>query len=165
MREGKFIAIIVRHDYEESPAKGTPSLVVQFDAEVDGNYEKIEKPIWLTEGSKKIARANLKTMGFNPDKDEIDVLIEHPTTLCGNKVQIVVGTKEYKGVESWEVKYINDVPKDGVIVERKDYKDLTALLRSAKGGDKETQDITEHFAPKAGTQTAGKDEEGRDLPF
>lgn len=160
MREGKFIATVIRHDYEESPAKGTPSLVVQFDAEVDGNNEKIEKSIWLTEGSKRIARANLKTMGFNPDKYEIDDLINNPTALSGNKVQIVVGTKEYRGVESWDVKYINDVPKDGVIVERKDYKDLTALLRSAKGADKETEPIVEHFAP-----APKADEKEEDLPF
>ncbi len=150
MREGKFIATVVRHDYEESPAKGTPGLVFQFEADVDGAYEKIEKTIWLTEGAKKIARANLKDLGFNPDKQEIDVLIENPTMLIGNKVQIVVDTKEYKGVESWEVKYINPVPKDGGTGERKDYKDLTKLLRDAKSAesDENVTEVVEHFTKK-----------------
>lgn len=176
MIPGKHQAKVVTCTYGHSSQKLTPQFEVVFLVDDATGGEQITGYIYLTEKAMGIARKSLKAMGFNPDDQELDVLVKNPALLAGNEAQIVVVEEEGQdGEYRMKVAFINPLPGPADLNE---LKKLSKALRDVKGSTKKkpapvaaskTAAIVKHFTGPGGTVEAGqklvKKTEGDDIPF
>ena len=90
--------------------------------------EMIDAYIWLSPKAMGMARAALKKCGFDPDTLDIDDLVEKPTLLEGNEVEIMV--EDYKGRRQASINLRTTPPENRL-------KALSKALRDAKKRDEE----------------------------
>lgn len=179
MIPGKHQAKVVTCTYGHSSQKLTPQFEVVFLVDDATGGEQITGYIYLTEKAMGIARKSLKAMGFNPDDQELDVLVKNPALLAGNEAQIVVVEEEGQdGEYRMKVAFINPLPGPA---DANELKKLSKALRDVKGSTKPkkavtlpasktlTAEIEKHFTGPGGTVEAGqklvKKTEGDDIPF
>lgn len=151
MNPGTYTATVIRHEFRESQ-RGTPSLWVLFRAATEAGEEEIGTNIWLTKGAMTMARKSLKAMGFDVDKESVQILDENPVHLCGKQVRIECEEEEYKGQVSIKVKWINPLSAG-----KPRWGQLDKALRSAKKAN-----VTEDGTSDDGIAPAGEEE---DIPF
>lgn len=168
MIPGKHIGKVVRHDYGHSSQKGTPQLYVTFQVDSETGSETIGGYVYFTEKAMGIARKSLKAMGFDPDADTLQTLIDNPLKLMGHECSLTIIEEEGQdGEYRLKVAFIDPVstpPKDGEV------KGIDGALRAVKGSkkpskgkvDKATGEIVKHFA--GGAAKAGETK-GDDIPF
>lgn len=166
MIPGKYTATVLRHDFGHSSQKGTPHFHVSFEVLSETGSESVAGDIWLTEAAMGMARKSLKAMGFDPDTEDLQTLVDNPIKLIGRECSIVVVEEEGQDGEfRTKVAFINPLsepPKAGEIA------GIAKALKDVKGSKKvpkadTTKAIEKHFAPKADVkQTA---EKGDDIPF
>ena len=111
-------ARIVSHTIREIGDK--EAAVIRFEHPCG---EVVEALVFMTVKSMNMARAQLKRCGFDPDTQELDELVEKPTLLAGNLVEILV--EEYKGKRQAKINLNEALGKTRL-------KSLSLALRHAK---------------------------------
>lgn len=125
MEIGRSRARVVRNAIEIVNDKSAVVLYVTVGEQDESN--KIL--IWLTDKALGIARRHLKTCGFDPDKEELGVLIDNPERLKGKELDVLV---EQKG------NYFNvSLPLGNAAPSKTEVARLGAGLRSVKKVEEE----------------------------
>lgn len=115
MKEGKWNATIVKHEFDTVGKNDTPML--RFDLDVDfgdGELERVQYPLWLTEKAfERLVPRALSACGFDYKKEGLEVLKYDIVHLCGREVCVVVGEDENKQTGELElrVQFLNRRPK------------------------------------------------------
>lgn len=170
MRPGKHVGTVIKHTYGHSAQKGTPHFHVEFQVDSDTGSEMIAGDIWLTDAAMGMARKSLKAMGYDPDTQDLDALVDNPALLMGHKVTLEIVEEEGRDGE-WRLKvaFINAVAGP---VAPDELKRLSKSLRDVKGStkketlaskpvtEKAETEIAKHFASNAEAKVGGDD-----IPF
>ena len=104
--EGAQVAEILRTSVYTKEATGTVDVNVRL---VFSDRSEMSAHIYITEKRKHMARAELKACGFDPDKQDVWDLDEHPDMLATNEVPVVVFMDEWEGKR--RLKCEIDIPK------------------------------------------------------
>lgn len=116
-----------------------PAAQITFDVG-DLAPDEITATIWLHEKAISMARAQLKKCGFDPDTQDVELLETQPTLLAGRVVEI--GCEDYKGRIQARI-FTRDVPQPAQM------KEITSMLRAAKGSSAKQTAVTVAPAPDA----------------
>lgn len=132
-------------------------------------------PVYITEKSKGIARAQLKACGFSVDRHPLSVLEKQPTFLAGHTAPVEIYEEEYGGKLRTKARIVTS-KVSGVAANEIDHAEI--LLRSAKkAGEPATADedledeLDKEDAAQAQPDDSGQqsvkwiDEEDEDVPF
>ena len=92
--------------------------------------------IYITEKRKRMARAELKACGFDPDHQDVWDLEDRPDLLLSNEVPVVVFMDEWQGKR--RLKCEIDIP--AAKVDQDMVKKATNLLREAKSKDEQAEE-------------------------
>ena len=112
---------IVSHTVRDFGEKEAVSIRVQHPIGAT-----IEALIWLTPKAMGMARAALKKCGFDSDTHDVQELVDNPTLLEGEEVEIIV--QDYKGQRQASVN-LRTAPS------KKRLSEITKSLRDAKKSD------------------------------
>ena len=122
IQAGRWTATVVKHWIDQT---GNGSAFVAVKLALEGD-DAITGKIWLTEKSMGMARGQLKSLGFDVDKQSLEDLDTNQELLKGKTVEIEIEENEYQGKTTMQVRSIR-VPKDKGLLAK-----LTEGLRSAK---------------------------------
>lgn len=134
-------AQILSHVIKEMGSKEA----IEFTCQVEGGIA-VQSLVWLSEKAAGMARQQLRTCGFDVDKQSIVELDDNPTLLSGRSIMLEV--KEYNGKPQYQIPTTTTPPKARM-------RELDSMLRDAKKD-----------APKSAT--AAEDSEAvaeEDIPF
>jgi hypothetical protein len=174
VKPGKHIGKVIKVTFGHSSQKGTPHFAVEFQVESDTGLEVVTGNIWLTEAAMGIARKSIKAIGFDPDVEELQILVDNPMKLTGNDAMLTVVEEERKdGEYEMRVAFIDPIPgppKPGELAS------FTKAIRAVKGSGKKgaaakakaetsTKEIEKHFTGAGGSQMPSTTEPGDDIPF
>lgn len=91
------------------------------------NGESLDAVVWLTEKSMPMARAQLKLIGFDPDRQSMDELDEKPKLLAGRKCPVRIVEDDYNG----KLRKKAEIPTGAGRVAKAKLASLTQGLRAA----------------------------------
>jgi hypothetical protein len=131
---GKHIGTVIRHDFGHSQVKGTPQFAIGFNVVSETGAETITAYVYLTEKAMGMARKSLKAIGFDPDNESLQTLVDNPIKLIGREASLTIAEEQRQdGEYQLKVAYIDPVaepPKAGEIAS------LDGALRAVKGSGK-----------------------------
>jgi len=124
MIPGEYKATVESHTWTTSAAKGTVGLrIVCLVHSMDDDMQ-LAGTIWFSDKAMGFARTQLKALGFDPDKvdvEEIGVSVD----LNGNETTVVVEEQEYQGTTTVRIGRFGGANKPT----QKALKSLSAALR------------------------------------
>lgn len=148
---GLYTATVLGTRIDQMGANGTNCVIV--DAQIAEMNEPVECIIWITEKSLRIARQQLKALGFDIDTKDLSE-IHQSSKLVGREFPMVAKAEEWpRGSGKVRMKYEVSMPPP-------DTKGLTAALRAA-GSEASRARQPQSSAPPARMPGDGVREAGR----
>jgi len=157
MIPGVYDAEVLGHWLTTSQAGNAGLSVKVLVADKFGATEEMVGTIWLTAKSMRMARTQLKALGFDVDTQEIVTLNENPEegmSLVGHKCQVTLKEDDYRNRIEIRIAFFGGGAKPPTAEQ------LAAAqrgLRAAKGKAK--------AAPEVNTDAINPATKGEDIPF
>jgi len=154
---GIFLAQVKSHTWTRSQSGTTGLKVTVTIVEGTADGEEMTGTVWFSEKSMRMGRAQLKSLGFDVDKNPLKAIGTN-ISLVGNECRIQVKDEEYKGERQLKIGFF--MSKDETPPEA----DLDAIEKSLRGAKSEPKKLKPKAASASPMQE--EDEAGDDtIPF
>ena len=128
MIPGEYKATVESHTWVTSASKGTVGLRVVCMVYGPDDNMRLDGTIWFSDKARGFARSQLKALGFDPDKVDVEE-IGDSVDLAGNDTTVSVEESEYRGMTTIRIGRFGGANKPT----KKALKHLSASLRTKDG--------------------------------